>query len=141
MLKRDSLKILATVKNLDVLMDWLDNLISSCGYTGNAKVQLDIAVEEIFVNIAHYAYEYEGAGSAVITVEVDDNPLRVMVRFEDTGREYNPMTKKDPDINLPIKERKIGGLGIFMTKNSMDNMTYEYRDGKNILTIIKKHLG
>ena len=140
MTRQDTLNIVANIDNLDEVIEWMDELLMSCGYNGSARVQLDIAVEEIYVNIAHYAYETEGGGSAKITITVEDDPLRATVRFEDSGRPYDPLSREEPDITLSAKERRIGGLGIFMTKKSMDHMNYEYRKGKNILTIVKNYV-
>ena len=102
------------------------------------QTAIDIAVEELFVNIAGYAYRPE-IGIAVIQVSVFEDPLSVEITFIDNGKQYDPLAKDDPDTTLSVKERKKGGLGIFMVKKSMDNVKYEYKDGKNILTI-KKHL-
>lgn len=79
-----------------------------------------------------------------LVIEADRNnllkdPLSVEITFIDNGKQYNPLAKPDPDITLAAKERKKGGLGIFMVKNSMDDVSYEYKDGKIILTI-KKNL-
>ena len=100
------------------------------------QTQIDIAVEEIFVNIANYAYNPE-IGKAEIVVEITEKPVTVAITFEDSGVPYNPLEKQDPDITLNAEERDIGGLGIFMAKKSMDDIEYTYRDGKNILTIKK----
>ena len=100
---------------------------------------IDIAVEELFVNIASYAYD-SGIGMAVVQVTVHEDPLSVEITFIDNGRQYDPLAKADPDTTISsAKQRKKGGLGIFMVKKSMDNVNYEYKDGKNILTI-KKNL-
>lgn len=104
--------------------------------TEKVLVQLEVVVEEIFVNIANYAYQ-PGQGEAIIRCSVEENPLRVTVQFLDNGQPFNPLMKEDPDITLPAEERRIGGLGILMVKKSMDAVHYEYRDGKNILTIKK----
>lgn len=102
------------------------------------QIAIDVAVEEIFVNIASYAYDKE-IGVAAVQVEMLNEPLSVEITFIDNGKQYDPLAKPDPDITLSAKERKKGGLGIYMVKNSMDDMRYEYRDGKNILAI-KKNL-
>lgn len=103
------------------------------------QTAIDIAVEELFVNIASYAYD-SGIGMAVVQVTVHEDPLSVEITFIDNGRQYDPLAKADPDTTISsAKQRKKGGLGIFMVKKSMDNVNYEYKDGKNILTI-KKNL-
>ena len=101
-----------------------------------AQMQIDVALEEIFINIANYAYQ-PGKGPATVRVDVTDNPLTVTITFVDHGIPYDPLAKDDPDVTLPADEREIGGLGIFMVKQSMDDVIYEYRDGHNILTIKK----
>ena len=102
------------------------------------QIAIDVAVEELFVNITSYAYE-QGEGVAVVQISVHEDPLSVEITFIDNGVQYDPLAKEDPDVTLSAKERKKGGLGIFMVKNTMDNVSYEYKDGKNILTI-KKNL-
>lgn len=99
-----------------------------------AMVQITIAVEEIFVNIAHYAYP-EGGGTMTYKIETDISSAKLT--FIDSGVEFDPLSKPDPDVTLSADERPIGGLGIFMVKKSMDDVRYEYVDGKNILTICK----
>ena len=101
------------------------------------QTSIGIAVEELFVNICHYAYA-PAAGDAVIRVGMHEDPLSVEISFIDSGIPYNPLEKPDPDTTLSVRQRKKGGLGIFMVKQSMDDVKYEYRDGKNTLTILKK---
>ena len=99
-------------------------------------MQIEIAVEEIYVNIVHYAYN-PSVGKATIRCEVTDNPMQVMIQVLDSGIPFDPLAKEDADITLSADERDIGGLGIFMVKQSMDEVNYEYKDGKNVLTIKK----
>lgn len=98
---------------------------------------IGIAVEELFVNIANYAYAPE-VGNAVIQVAVHDDPPAAEIRFIDFGVPYNPLETPAPDTTLALNQRKKGGLGIYMVKNSMDDISYAYKDGKNILTVKKK---
>jgi anti-sigma regulatory factor (Ser/Thr protein kinase) len=95
---------------------------------------INIAVEEIFVNIAHYAYP-SGDGDIAVSVCIDQN--RLTIEFRDSGTPYDPLAKTDPDTTLSADDREIGGLGIFMVKKLMDDVSYRYEDGKNILTIHK----
>ena len=99
-------------------------------------MQIDIAIDELFGNIAHYAYNPK-TGPATVRVEVTSAPISVVITFIDHGIQYDPLKKNDPDITLTSDEREIGGLGIFMVKKTMDEITYEYRDGQNILRIRK----
>ena len=125
-------------ENLTEVQAFVDEQLEEVGCPMAAQISIDIAVEELFVNIASYAYEH-GEGVAVVQVTVHEEPLSVEITFIDNGKQYDPLAKADPDTTLSIKERKKGGLGIFMVKKSMDNVSYEYKDGKNILTI-KKNL-
>ena len=132
------LVIAADRNNLLKVQSFIDEQLEDAGCLMLTQIAIDVAVEELFVNIASYAYDQE-IGVAVVQVEMLDDPLSVKITFIDNGKQYDPLAKPDPDITLAAKERKKGGLGIYMVKNSMDDMRYEYRDGKNILTI-KKNL-
>lgn len=131
------LRIDAQVDNLRQVLDFVDTELELLDCPVKTQMQLDIAVEEIFVNIAYYAYTPK-TGEALIQFESRSNDSMVAIIFTDSGVPYNPLAKEDPDITLPGEERQIGGLGIFMVKKTMDDMKYEYKDGKNILTLIKK---
>lgn len=98
--------------------------------------KIELAVEEIFVNIAHYAYEGND-GQVKVTTKVLENPKRLCIEFIDDGIQFNPLEKPDPDISLKAEDREIGGLGIFLTKKFMDKIEYRYENGNNILTIEK----
>lgn len=133
-MKRLSVK--ATVESLDEVQSFIDQVLEEIGCSMKAQMQIDIAVEELFVNIAHYAYP-EGNGDAAVLVEPDAETGCVKITFEDQGIPYDPLAHEDPDITLSAEDRAVGGLGIFMVKKSMDDISYEYKDGKNRLTIIK----
>lgn len=124
--------------NLDDVIEFVDKELEGCACSAKTLTQINVAVEELFVNIAHYAYGDE-TGLATIRVELSEGRNAVMITFIDSGKPYDPLAKPDPDTTLSVEERQIGGLGIFMVKKSMDDVTYEYKDGKNILTI-KKYL-
>lgn len=131
------ISIAAKVENLDKVLAFVDELLVTQDCSMKVQMQIDIAVEELFVNIAKYAYE-SGEGNALIQVVFTHDPLIVSITFIDHGIPYDPVKKEDPDITLPAEKRSIGGLGIYMVKKSMDNMYYEYKDGKNVLTIQKR---
>ncbi len=126
----------ADVKNLDSVIDFVNEQLETYDCSPKVQVQLDVAVEELFVNIAHYAYNPE-TGPATVRVEMREAPLSVVITFIDNGVPYDPLAKSDPDVTLSAEEREVGGLGIFIVKKSMDNISYSYEDGKNILTIRK----
>ena len=131
----DKLTIEAKTEKLSEVLGFIDVRLEQVDCGMKQQMQIDIAVEEIFVNIASYAYEGK-TGSAEIEMWISDGI--VSVRFTDSGIPYNPLEKPDPDTTLAADERQIGGLGIFMVKKSMDEMYYEYSGGKNVLTIKKR---
>ena len=124
--------------NLPKVQAFIDEQLEAVGCPMLTQTSIDIAVEELFVNIASYAYD-SGIGTAIVQVTVNEEPLSVEITFIDNGKQYDPLAKPDPDTTLSAKQRKKGGLGIFMVKKSMDDVIYEYKEGKNILTI-KKNL-
>ena len=128
------LTIAAQTENLNQVLDFMNGLLEEKKCSMYVQFELDIAVEELFVNIAHYAYTPQ-EGSATIQISFEEN--QVVIVLIDQGRPYNPWAKEDPDITLSLEERQIGGLGIYMVKNSMDEVDYRYEDGKNIVTIKK----
>ena len=132
------LTIAATVENIETVTDFVNEQLEALDCPIKAQMQIDIAIDELFGNIAHYAYNPE-IGKATVRVEVIEDPLAVTITFIDNGVPYDPLAKADPDTTLSAEEREIGGLGIYMVKKSMDEITYEYKDGQNILAI-KKNL-
>ena len=130
------LEIDATVENIEKVTDFVNELLEQYDGPKKAQTQIDIAIDELFGNIAHYAYNPD-VGPATVRVEVTDDPITVIITFIDHGVPYDPLKKADPDITLSAEERDIGGLGIYIVKKSMDDITYEYKDGQNILTIKK----
>ena len=129
------LKIAATIENLEPLTAFVDEQLEAHDCSLKAQTQIDVAIDELFTNIARYAYGAE-TGEAVIAVEFPDGFAEIT--FRDWGTPYNPLENPDPDITLPAEERQIGGLGIFMVKKSMDAVSYRYEDGQNVLTIRRK---
>jgi uncharacterized protein (TIGR02172 family) len=132
----NELQIDAITENLEKVIDFVNKRLEAVDCSPKNIMQLDIAVEEIFVNIANYAYSPE-IGTATVKVEVSDAPVTVTVTFTDNGVPYDPLKKADPDVSLSAEKREIGGLGIFLTKKVIDDISYEYKNGSNILTIKK----
>jgi anti-sigma regulatory factor (Ser/Thr protein kinase) len=95
-----------------------------------------VALEEVFVNVARYAYGDAG-GNVIFNISFNEQTRKVIFQMIDEGIPFDPLKKPDPDITLSAEEREIGGLGIFITKKTMDEVTYLYENGKNILTMIK----
>lgn len=131
------LTIPATIENIEKVTDFVNEQLEEIACPLRAQTQIDIAIDELFGNIAHYAYNPE-TGPATVRVEVSETPaISVTITFIDHGVPYDPLKKDDPDITLSAEDRAIGGLGIFMVKKTMDEITYEYKDGQNILRIRK----
>lgn len=130
------LKTEARAENLPQVLGLLESVLDQTSCSLKVRMQLEVAVEEIFINIASYAYEPD-TGSAEISIRIEEDPPAVLIRFADSGMPYDPLAKEDPDVTLPASERRIGGLGIFIVKKSMDEMTYRYENGQNILTLRK----
>ncbi|MCR5202215.1 MAG: ATP-binding protein [Lachnospiraceae bacterium] len=131
------LELKAVVDNLDEVLNFVDDDLEAnkCGM--KAQMQIDLCLEEIFVNICNYAYGSE-EGNATIATEFDNELRNYTIVFKDSGMPFNPLDKEDPDTTLSAEERKIGGLGIFLVKKNMDEVAYEYKDKYNIFTIMKK---
>lgn len=133
----NELEIDAEEAKLAEVQTFVEERLEAVDCPMKALMQINVAVEEIFVNIASYAYVPE-KGKAKVRVEISGEPVSVTITFEDRGIPYDPVAREDPDITLPASQRAIGGLGIFMTKQIMDDVAYEYRDGQNILTLKKR---
>lgn len=131
------LTITAEVSNLEIVTGFVEEQLEALECPMKAQIQINIAIDEIFGNIAQYAYAPE-IGNVTVRVESEDEPKMVKLTFIDSGVPYNPLTVEEPDTTLSADQRPIGGLGIFMVKKSMDEMVYEYKEGKNILTIKKQ---
>ena len=133
------LNIAAKTENLDQVLGFIDSFLEEQECDMKAMIQIGVAVEEMYVNIAHYAYGVEGGGDAEIRVELDElyGKRAVRITFIDSGIYYDPLAKEDPDITLGAEERPIGGLGIFMVKKSMDDVAYERKDERNYFTMKK----
>ena len=133
-----TLTVPAKLDELDHVLDFINAELEANDCPMKTQVQIAIAVEEIFVNIAHYAYPPK-EGEAIIGCLFHEEPRAVEISFVDRGVPYNPLEKKDPDVTLGAEERQVGGLGIFMVKKSMDEVAYNYVNDKNVF-IIKKLL-
>lgn len=127
----------AKLENLPVVTDFIIDSLESRNCSMKVKMQLELVIEEIFVNVANYAYKSEENGKVTICKEFDDEPQAITLTFKDSGKPYDPLQHKDPDITLSAEERNIGGLGIFLVKKNVDEIYYKYEDGQNILTVKK----
>ncbi len=133
----ENLIVTAEVKNLDAVTDFVLQRPEIAACPKNTQLQLRLAVEEVFVNIASYAYD-PAIGPAEVRCEVLDDPLRVVIQFLDHGKPFDPLAREDADTSEEALMERIGGLGILLVKETMDEVSYSYEEGKNILTILKK---
>ena len=129
--------ITAVVENLSSVLEIVDQELEAAGASMKVQMQVDVAIEELFVNVSRYAYAPE-TGEVRIQIGFDKQTSALLVTFIDSGVPFDPVAKLDPDITLGAQEREIGGLGIFMAKKNMDSMEYRREDGKNILTVTKR---
>ncbi|MBQ6508828.1 MAG: ATP-binding protein [Flexilinea sp.] len=134
---RNELEVRAVRENLPQVIDFTEKILDETDCPMKTRMQIALAVEEVFVNIASYAYTSK-EGLATVCAEITEDPRSVVLTFIDSGMPYDPLKKDDPDVTLSASEREIGGLGIFMVKKLMDDIHYAYRDGKNVLVLRKK---
>ena len=127
----------AIIENISRVTAFVDEQLEALNCPIKAQMQIDIAIDELFGNIAHYAYSSE-TGKATVRFEFDPNTRMVSITFLDSGIPFDPLAKADPDVNAPTEERGIGGLGIYLVRKTMDRVDYRYADGRNILTIQKR---
>ena len=130
------IRLEALVSNIPEVTAFVDEELEAHDCPMKAQIQIDIAIDEIFSNIAKYAYAPD-SGDAVVRISFEEDPRAAVLTFIDRGIPYNPLEEPAPDISLPAEEREIGGLGLLVVKKSMDEMSYVYEDGENRLTLKK----
>ena len=118
----------------DKTLDILETILRTeeVASVGDALGILSVVIEELVVNIVNYAH------SDYLDVEIMRDEKSITLRFRDAGKPFNPLEKEKPDFTLPLEDRKIGGLGIFMVKKFMDTVSYEYTEGENVLMVMKQ---
>jgi len=129
-----TIDIKANPDNTGKAMDFVAAELVRQNFPAKLRPEILIAVEEVFVNIASYAYKPTEEGDVRLSVSVNG---KAVIRFEDSGLPFNPLERDDPDTDIPLMERKIGGLGVHFVKNMMDEVEYGYANDRNILTISK----
>jgi len=126
----------AKTENLIAVNDFVTAELEAYSCPMNILMEIELAVEEIFVNIANYAYQ-TGEGFVTVRCRIDQEPLQAIIQFMDSGVPYDPLARSDPDTTLPAEERELGGLGVMLVKKLMDSVDYKFKDGNNILTVKK----
>jgi anti-sigma regulatory factor (Ser/Thr protein kinase) len=126
------------INELDNVLDIIEEYLNSKPVPEKFKLELEIALEEIFANIVNYSYKIESDDNKIeIIYNFEDNPSRIIIKIIDKGIPFNPLTHNDPDTTLNADDRDIGGLGILLIKKNVNNIDYEFKDNQNILTIEK----
>lgn len=127
----------ANMEQWNTIQEMLDSCLDDSGFSEKAKYQICVSAEEIFTNIASYAYDEPTEGMAEVSCGIAEK-TKFWISFKDWGKPYNPVERPEPDFNIPFEQRRIGGLGIYMVKKFMDHVEYRYEEGCNILTLVKK---
>jgi anti-sigma regulatory factor (Ser/Thr protein kinase) len=122
---------------LPEVLGFVEETLESYACAMKVQMAICIAIEEVFVNVANYAYETK-EGTVTLELAFDEDARIVTFRVSDEGVPFDPLQKEDPDVTLSMEERQIGGLGIFIVKKTMDTLRYDHQDGKNILTMTRK---
>ena len=126
----------AKVEQLHEVQGFLDSFLESLDCPPKAQMQLDLVIEELFVNIASYAYP-DKDGTVEIELSASEDPKAVAITLRDSGVPYDPTKREDPDLSIPPEDRDVGGLGVFLVRQYTDSITYRYEDGQNVLTVRK----
>ena len=127
----------AKIEALSDVLGFVDQTLETYECPMKIQTAICVAIEEVFVNVAHYAYG-DGEGDMTLGIGFDEESRAITFRMTDKGVPFDPLKKPDPDITLSAEDREIGGLGIFIAKKTMDTITYAYENGENVLTMIKK---
>ncbi len=134
--KKYSYELEADVKNLELMLEPIEKELEELNVEHKTIYKIRLALEELFTNVANYAYQ-PGKGQIQIAYVVKDNPRSIEVTIKDNGKAFNPLESKEPDLDAKVEDRRIGGLGLFIVKNTMDGISYVRKDNQNILVIIK----
>ena len=132
----NELKIEAKKENFEKVLAFVDEALEKAGVPYEVQLSVEMAIEEIYLNIVYYAYAQKD-GDAIILADINEKDKILTLTFIDEGPEYNPLLKEDPDTTMDIMDRPIGDLGILMVKKMMDDVAYCRENGENHLTIKK----
>ena len=134
MLERE---FIAKIDELPNVISFIESELEKLNFDFTIITEFNLVVEELFVNIANYAYKEKENGKCKISIDYDKEKQEVKITIEDNGIKFNPLEKEDPNFDIPEEEIPIGGLGIYLVKKNMDNIEYKYEDNKNILILSK----
>ena len=132
------LELDATLENLAKVFDFLKEAFDIADMRPRTEREIKMCVEEMYINITRYAYTPQiGTATIGFAIDKDNAPPRIIITLSDSGKPYDPLQHEDPDLDLELDDMPIGGLGIFLVKETMDSVRYELKNGKNILTMEK----
>ena len=134
---RTEISVESVNDNITAITEFINAELEAHGCSPKARVQIDVAADELFANVVQHAYA-PLVGMVTVRVNVSEDDRTARITFIDSGRPFDPLSAPEPDISLPVEQRGVGGLGLFLVKKTMDDLIYEYRDGKNIVTIVKR---
>ena len=127
----------AKTESLSDVIGFTEETLEGFDCPMKTQMAICVAIEEVFVNVARYAYP-ESSGDMTLSIAFDEDNGLITFRMTDKGVPFDPLAKPDPDITLSAEDREIGGLGIFIAKKTMDSLSYSYENGENVLTMMKK---
>jgi len=130
-------EFIAKIDELPNIITFIETELQKFEFSFKIITQFNLVVEELFVNVASYAYKDKENGKCKITIDYNQDKQEVKLSMEDNGIKFNPLEKEEPDTTLSAEDRPIGGLGILLVKKNMDNIEYKYEDNKNILILSK----
>lgn len=131
-----TITVKSIVENVDIVTDFVDEYLDDLSCPKKAEMQINVAIDELFSNVCKYAYG-ENVGEVTVSVGLDGEENIVIV-LADKGKPYDPTAAPDPDVSLSAEDRMVGGLGLFVVKKTMDELSYRYDNGENKVTIKKK---
>ena len=135
-MQRTVLKLKNDLAEITRLSEELEAFCEANGVSMDTVMALNLALEEAVTNVIDYGYGHEGEHELEVELIVADGSVQATI--SDDAAEYNPLAREDPDVNAPLEERRIGGLGVLLVKKLMDTVTYARTDGKNVLTMRKR---
>ena len=126
----------AVVDSIEKVTEFVNDRLQKSNIPQKIQTQIDVVIDELMSNVTKFAYRDGKNGN--ISVEMEVNEEEIAMTFRDSGVPFNPLEQADPDVNAPLEQRKIGGLGLFLVRKTMDRLNYVYENGQNVLTVIKK---
>ena len=126
----------AVVDSIEKVTEFVNDRLQKSNIPQKIQTQIDVVIDELMSNVTKFAYRDGKNGD--ISVEMEVNEEEIAMTFRDSGVPFNPLEQADPDVNAPLEQRKIGGLGLFLVRKTMDKLNYVYENGQNVLTVIKK---